>query len=993
MKRVPLVACLVAGTLVASAPAQEQPPKPPVAADDAKVEIAGLIDLARPLVAKGSYLDAISNLKKVLTLDPSNAEAALLLAAAHRDLGEYDKAIEVLKPFDRSVAALTLRAELLFARGDEAGADAAAKKAVELDALALPALIVVGRIQEATGHRDEAVATYEDVNRRWSKTDDAQETDDMLLADARARLGIYRLSSEHEKNLDSVVSRLEIILKRSPERYDAIVETGDLYLAAYKDVDAKKWYGKALEKNAHYAPALFGKVRQMAFRYEETEAAKVCEDLLRQDPNYVPALLFLARQALGDANYEKAAGFVGTALAVNSVDSETRATHAALAYLKGDAAAFETEAKSILARDKYASVAYRVLGNALEEQRRFEEALKFAEMAVAADPLDWDASFLAGRNALNVGDDAKGEKYLLAAEKGDAFPNIFRHNFLELFRQTRNFSVRKDAKFVTRIPPAEEEPYYRLLKTHMDASIDFLQKKWNFNAAMPVYVSVFDKQADFATRTIGLPGFPALGACFGQVVTLDSPRALPPGAFGWNSTQHHELAHVITLQLSKGRISRWLTEGLSVYEERKQSKTWNRDDERDLIDAIWSDEVLTLKDINNAFRGPRVLFAYYQGGLMCEWIERDFGFDKLRAMVVAYGEPGATEESVVKTALGLDAAEFDRRFLAYAKDYVKDFKVMRRITKSKSDKLRRALRKTPDDGEGWLLLTEGALAQGDTAAALSALSNAARILPNDGRIPAMRAMAAWRENKPELAVQHAEEALKKGTDLYELRMGLADWYSQPGRSDEKAKEHWKRAIELNPTAVGPGAPRLLLAKQLTAEGEKNLDEVLALMRAHSDVDETDVGTRKALAGMYSQHGKFDDEMKVLEEMRDVAPLPNLAPAQQRPGGKSPAGPPRGWTRENALAIHERLGELYLERKRYADAELAYACAVGVARMDVGSKDDPPLEGAAVADLLAHQAEALHLLGKADEARARLDEAKRLDPENEAVKKLEQSISR
>ena len=36
----------------------------------------------------------------------------------------------------------------------------------------------------------------------------------------------------------------------------------------------------------------------------------------------------------------------------------------------------------------------------------------------------------------------------------------------------------------------------------------------------------------------------ALGACFGRVVTLDSPRARPPGTFQWEATLWHELAHV-----------------------------------------------------------------------------------------------------------------------------------------------------------------------------------------------------------------------------------------------------------------------------------------------------------------------------------------------------------------------------------------------------------------------------------------------------------------
>ena len=61
----------------------------------------------------------------------------------------------------------------------------------------------------------------------------------------------------------------------------------------------------------------------------------------------------------------------------------------------------------------------------------------------------------------------------------------------------------------------------------------------------------------------------ALGACFGRVVTMDSPQARPPGEFQWEATLWHELAHVITLQMSNQRVPRWLTEGISVYEEKQ----------------------------------------------------------------------------------------------------------------------------------------------------------------------------------------------------------------------------------------------------------------------------------------------------------------------------------------------------------------------------------------------------------------------------------------
>ncbi len=965
---------------------------------DAKAEAAARIDSAKPKLARGGYFDAVADLKKAVAADPTNVEAATLLAGAWRDTGEYRKAAELLVPFDKSAATLAMRAEILLLVGDDAGADAAAKAALALDADALGALYVVGRVQENAGDRAGAVKTYVDVNHRWVATSAEQETDDVLLADARAELRIFRITNEYGKDVDRVVDRLETLVQRSPDRVDAFVACGDLFMLnisqSHGDIEALKWYGKALDQNPHYAPALFGKARQKSFRYDEIDAAKTCEEqVLRENPSYVPALLFLAKQALGDGDYGKAQGLIDRAVATNPSDAESRAARAALLFLRGDESGFDAETGAILAKDKFASCAWSVLGHVLEEQRRFDEALKFAEKAVAADPLDWDAYFLAGRNALNVGDDAKAEKYLKAAEKGDPFENLYRRNFIELFNATRNFTVRKDAKFVLRMPPNEEEAYYRLLRSRMGDSIEMLQKKWGFRVAEPTYVLEFEKQEDFATRTIGLPGFPALGACFGQVVTLDSPRAGPPGMFMWHLVEHHELAHVVTLQLSKGRVPRWLTEGISVYEERKFDKSWWREYERQLIDAIASDEVLTLKDINGAFRDGRVMFAYYQGGLMCEFIERDFGFAKLREMVRLYGE-GLSTDDVVRKALGIEPAQFDARFLAYAKDYVKDLRVFPHPTKAKTDRLKRALRGKPNDAEGWILLCEGALGQGDNAGALSALANAAKLLPDDGRIPALRAMSAWRENRSDLAVKHAEEAISKGADYYELQMTLAAFYADEGHDPEKAKAHWRRAIELFPLQDGQRDPRLLLARQLAAEGEKNLDEVMALLRAHVDLDENDLFTRKSLAEMYAQHGRVDDELAMFEQMRDIAPLPNgggRAPGDApRPGGGlAPSG--AGWPRDAALAVHERLAEMYMDRKRYADAELAWSCAVGVARMDLGPKGEPAADSPTVATLLASHGESLHLLGRDDEARSRADEALRMDPQNDAAKKLADSL--
>ena len=109
-------------------------------------------------------------------------------------------------------------------------------------------------------------------------------------------------------------------------------------------------------------------------------------------------------------------------------------------------------------------------------------------------------------------------------------------------------------------------------------ALDALSKRWEFTPKGPILIEMFPQHDDFAVRTLGLPGMiGALGACFGRVVTLDSPKARPPGEFNWGETLWHEMAHVITLQLSSNRMPRWLSEGISVFEEKRARPEWGRE--------------------------------------------------------------------------------------------------------------------------------------------------------------------------------------------------------------------------------------------------------------------------------------------------------------------------------------------------------------------------------------------------------------------------------
>ena len=116
-----------------------------------------------------------------------------------------------------------------------------------------------------------------------------------------------------------------------------------------------------------------------------------------------------------------------------------------------------------------------------------------------------------------------------------------------------------------------------------------LPPRYEFTPKGPILIEIFPKHDDFAVRNLGLPGMiGALGACFGRVVTMDSPQARPPGEFQWEATLWHELAHVITMQMSNQRVPRWLTEGISEYEEKRARPEWAPRDGRRVREHVES---------------------------------------------------------------------------------------------------------------------------------------------------------------------------------------------------------------------------------------------------------------------------------------------------------------------------------------------------------------------------------------------------------------------
>src|SRR5262249_39569557 len=180
----------------------------------------------------------------------------------------------------------------------------------------------------------------------------------------------------------------------------------------------------------------------------------------------------------------------------------------------------------------------------------------------------------------------------------------------------------------------------------------------------------------FAVRTVGLPGMiGALGVCFGRVVAMDSPKARPPGEFQWEATLWHELGHVITLQMSNQRVPRWLTEGISEYEEKKARPEWGREMDVMFAGLLNRGETLKLKDLNAAFQNPKTIsLAYYQASLLVDHLVTAYGQAGLTKLLRAYAQ-GIDTETALKTTLDTG---FDQLQAGFDQTIEKTFGSMRR---------------------------------------------------------------------------------------------------------------------------------------------------------------------------------------------------------------------------------------------------------------------------------------------------------------------------
>jgi hypothetical protein len=143
---------------------------------------------------------------------------------------------------------------------------------------------------------------------------------------------------------------------------------------------------------------------------------------------------------------------------------------------------------------------------------------------------------------------------------------------------------------------------------------------------------------------------------------MDSPTARDPGEFSWQATLWHELAHVYTLQLSKYRVPRWLTEGISVFEEHRRQPAWGRELTLEFASSLGRGKNFGVKKLPDAFKDPEHLaLAYFEASLLVEHLVGLNGDAGLRTLLLAYAD-GAKDVDAFAKAFGKSVDDVEVSF-------------------------------------------------------------------------------------------------------------------------------------------------------------------------------------------------------------------------------------------------------------------------------------------------------------------------------------------
>jgi predicted Zn-dependent protease len=575
--------------------------------------------------------------------------------------GEYDLAARIgeaaVQRGQPSPDWREIRIRALMAMGQVDEALKTADEAVGKFPEHLPLLALRHEVAERFGRKDVAADSLTKINDAAKKkaAKDRSAADLVALGHAALALGA---------DAKKVIAQYFDPAKRKDAKLEAAyLAAGHLAMEKEDFTRAADEFRLGLKEHGETAELRAGLA--MAFLPSDREKAdENANRALEFNPKHETALLLKAELLIGAEKFLDAEGAIQRVLEVNDHSAEAWALRSAVAAILVDSKKAEAARASGLKLWSQNPAVDSVIGRCLSRAYRFAEAAEHQRAALKLDPDYLPAKIQLCHALLRLGEEAEAWKLAAEIREKDGY-NVQAHNIGLLEQEIARHVTKADADFILKMPAREWDIYGARARALLHDAKQVLGAKYGLTLTRPVLVEFFPAQQDFAVRTFGhLGGQGMLGACFGSVVTMNSPGSLAHGRSNWESTLWHEFCHVVTLTVTRNRMPRWLSEGISVYEERLRDPAWGMSMTAKFREMIVDDEALTpMSRLSSAFMAPEtqdhLLLAYYESALAVEYLITRFGEEKFRAVLKSLAEGVRINDAISRNTMDIAKLEKD----------------------------------------------------------------------------------------------------------------------------------------------------------------------------------------------------------------------------------------------------------------------------------------------------------------------------------------------
>lgn len=719
---------------------------------------------------RGAYDEAAAELDKVRGKD--RARAQVLLGRLHLERGQNDKAEAIGRALAKSsvktIAAdgAALLGETLIRVGRYSEGEAVLARAVKASPDHLRAQWQYGLALREQGKRKQADAVWKTsfMDPFDAQTYDQKSAEKLFyLAEAARWYGEYQLANDAYREAMHIDPRL----------VEANVEWGHLFISKYAAANAEQGFDEVLKINPRHPDGHAGMALvKLEQSYDLAAAGHHIAKALETNPKHVQALLIRASIEIDQNQWDAAKATIAEALAINPASHAAHALLATVFWLRDDAAGYETQKKKVLSANPEFAEFFHIVARSAVREHRYAEAIDLEKEAVKIDPKYFEAMQAIGTGYLRLGQEKEGLEWLKKAWKGDEY-NVRTYNTLELFDDIipNKYTFVTTRNFKFRYHNDEQKMLHRYIAPTMERAFAGMVQRYKFTPTVPLSMELFSNTEHYSVRTVGLPNLGALGVCFGRVITAMSPSV---GNINWGMVLWHELAHVFAIQLSKSRVPRWYTEGLSEYETLIARPEWRRENDADVWQAMQEGTLPSVAELNYGFMKPsmqEIVVAYHLSSVTIEYIAKTYGFDKVVEGLHLFGTGLETPE-VIEKITGLKVPEFDARFRAYLEIRLKAYAGTWHPPTSGLDDIKAleiAVAAKPKSADANARLALGKFFAGEAAEALSAANKALTIEPRNRIALYVSAEVALRGRDIAGAKEGFKKLIAAGGDGFDVR--------------------------------------------------------------------------------------------------------------------------------------------------------------------------------------------------------------------------------